>query len=109
MTVYLIENLKEKPTGYLGGVDFYQGRGSTSSGADAKRLASLGYRVSELGASKTKVEGVSAETPSAISRPVVAEEVVPTIFVNKADRERHEGLVRRLEGEAPAKKKGKKK
>lgn len=48
MKIYLIEHPQGATSGFFGGVDFHLGRGTTSSEYDARRLANLGYRVSEL-------------------------------------------------------------
>jgi hypothetical protein len=77
MTIYLIEHPSEKITDVVGGIDFYQGRGTTSNKEDALRLGRLGYLV-------TDQETGSAVVPS--PEPVVA----PRTFANKKDRESHE-------------------
>ena len=68
MSVYLIEHPTEKFTGYFGGVDFHRGRGSTSSRADARKLAGFGYRVSERGTMTAK-QGTEAEGGAPAASP----------------------------------------
>lgn len=66
MPLYVIEIPGSEFTGSRGGVDFFQGKGTTSSTVDARRLASLGYQVSET-TSKTQAEGAAAAAPSALT------------------------------------------
>lgn len=120
MPIYILEIPGSDFTGYRGGVDFSHGKGSTSSKADADRLVvKAGCRIVEP-ASEIKVEGTSAEVPLAIPALTMAEieakarekETASQIFVNKKDRELHEGLVRRLGGDetgASVRKRGRKK
>ncbi len=72
MPLYIIEIPDSEFTGFRGGVDFFDGKGSTSSRTDAQRLAeALGYKVSERIAlhpkAETKVEGGPSGPPSATS------------------------------------------
>lgn len=88
MTIYLIEHPTDKSTGYFGGVDFYQGRGSTSSRKDAKMLSNLGYRVSELGTETVKHDTAAeggAPAPSPVDFSPTPEELAATA---KRDRDR---------------------
>jgi len=98
MPIYILEIPGSDFTGYRGGIDFFHGKGSTSSKADADRLVvKAGCRIVRP-ASEIKVKGTSAEVPLAIPAPAVAEEEALPVFVNKADREMHEDLVQRLAG-----------
>lgn len=73
MIVYLVEHSNSEYSGFLGGVDFWRGRGSTSSKADALRLQGLGHKVDGLGIQQTiAAEGVVDTTPSAILSPETA-------------------------------------
>jgi hypothetical protein len=95
MPTYILQFPGSDFTGFRGGVDFYGGRGSTSSKADANLLVSkLGCLIVEP-ASEIKTEGAPAGALSATSTP---EDEPRRVFVNKADREAHEKLVQRLAG-----------
>jgi hypothetical protein len=69
MSIYLIKHSVKDFTGYFGGVDFYHGRGSTSSRADALRLEKLGCRVSESGTEEieTQDKGEADASPASFS------------------------------------------
>jgi len=68
MSIYLIEHSVKDFTGYFGGVDFYQGRGSTSSEDDAQKLKGLGCCILEPGTmmieSQDKGAASAAPAPS---------------------------------------------
>jgi len=65
MPLFVIEIPGSDFTGARGGVDFFRGKGTTSSRADAQRLAGLGCSVSELGITKGTVgEGAAAPSPA---------------------------------------------
>lgn len=69
MPIYLLEIPGSDFTGFKGGVDFYGGKGSTSSKADMDVLIlKCGCRIVEpKPKSEIKVEGIPAGIPLAIS------------------------------------------
>jgi hypothetical protein len=71
MAVYILKIPGSEFTGYKGGVDFYKGKGSTSSWADAGRLISkFGCLLVELEpAIEIKAGEASAEASSGSSTP----------------------------------------
>jgi hypothetical protein len=90
MPIYLLEIPGSEFTGFMGGVDFSHGKGSTSSKADADRLVvKAGCRIVEP-ASETKVEGASAEAPSATSTPAgeTPQETKPRMGTRKGGRKK---------------------
>jgi hypothetical protein len=90
MPIYLLEIPGSEFTGFKGGVDFYWGKGSTSSKADADRLVvKAGCRIVEP-ASETKVEGVPAGIPLAISTPAgeTPQETKPRMGTRKGGRKK---------------------
>ncbi len=100
MPLYILEIPGSEFTGVRGGIDFFKGRGSTSSKADALRMverAGCQIVVPEP-ASETKTEGGPAGPPSAISPAPVPEpqEVLePRIYANKKEREANERVARK--------------
>jgi len=105
MAVYCLKIPGSDFTGFKGGVDFYRGKGSTSSKADADVLVlKCGCRIVEpKPKSEIKVEGVPAGIPLAISpireaqgalveKPEVLE---PRVYANKKEREANEHTARR--------------
>ncbi len=74
MPLYIIEIPGSEFTGFKGGVDFHQGRGSTSSRADARRLAGLGFVVSEPGTRTIAQAGEGGTPPSPVDFTPTPEE-----------------------------------
>ena len=91
MAIYLVEHKSESFSGYFGGVDFHHGRGSTGSKADARRLASLGYRVHELGAERAK-QGTEAEGGAPAPPPVDLSPTPEEIERARTDEEARKSL-----------------
>lgn len=57
-------------TGYFGGVDFHQGRGSTSSFEDVARLVDLGHRAEDpLVQARAEAENARKRAEEAEKRP----------------------------------------
>jgi len=102
MAIYILELpqsdftdlMGSKDTGFMGGVDFQKGKGSTSSKADADRLVSVfGCRIVEVKEDQPEISAAGAEKIGAAPREDGAD---PRVFVNKADRKHQERLERRL-------------
>jgi hypothetical protein len=93
MSIYILELPKSDLTGFMGGVDFCGGRGSTNSKADADRLVSVfGCRIVEVKEDRPAFSAPAVEKAGAKARE---DSTAPRVFVNKADRLMHEKLVRR--------------
>jgi hypothetical protein len=89
MTVYVLEIPGSGFTGFMGGVDFCKGRGSTSSRADALLLAARnGCRIVEP-ASETKEAGAAGPAPAVIPENI-PEKVEAPLYANRADRKQRE-------------------
>jgi len=92
MAVYRLEIPGSDFTGFKGGVDFYGGKGSTSSKADVDLLIlKFGCRIVEpKPKSEIKVEGVPAGIPLAISAPAgeTPQETKPRTGTRKGGRKK---------------------
>ena len=92
MTVYRLEIPGSEFTGFMGGVDFYGGKGSTSSKADVDLLVlKCRCRIIEpKPKSEIKVEGVPAGIPLAIFTPAgeTLQETKPRTGTRKGGRKK---------------------
>jgi hypothetical protein len=89
VTVYILEIPGSEFTGFMGGVDFCKGKGSTSSRADALLLAARnGCRIVEP-ASEIKDAGAGPPAPIVIPEKIPEKAEAP-VYASRADRKQRE-------------------